>query len=551
MYKLKSEGMELLLRYNDFYGDKVERPNLQEEIKKLNMNKAISIICELIAVRNKKIKVDFELLHGDMQFPFETSLKVMLLKLKPEDMNAPILQSNIHIISLQMLLNLLKYVIVYGDKDTINDSKYEITFEDYKKIIDLQLLVTESYDKQFEEFCEKDKAHFIYANYHVNNKKNDANAVARAYYMFEKVLKNPECLDDDVKNEYKDYGGEFDKKYGYTIFDYISFAFSELTPYFEDGRLYHSSMWRNINVVYKSTKFFECSKKVMNDLSIMPLDLVEWATEAKSNMWDFSKFYSAPFFNVSNQYISISDFTLDNALFENLFWRIRECFPAEEKQCMAFYGRLFEKYVQTLIESSAEKNKKYSYIPEFICKSGNKSSDAYLQAGTDLIIIECKGFSILINTLLAGQQISQNNNKLFVDPVLQADNRFDEIVKNDKKFLDINRTFIISVTMDNINAVPLYYEEIFKEVERNKKSKITKYIYNFSIEEYELLIYLVEKKDNVIQILEEYYSQKTIEPFKSYLFRNFPSEEMYSECVDTIFKEAGDKIKDRLFGKEK
>ena len=51
--------------------------------------------------------------------------------------------------------------------------------------------------------------------------------------------------------------------------------------------------------------------------------------------------------------------------------------------------------------------------------------------------------------------------------------------------------------MDNINAVPVYYNEIHKNVEAEKKCEKTKYYFNFNIEEYEMLMYLVEQQQDI------------------------------------------------------
>lgn len=548
MYKVNVQNLELLLRYNEFYGDEITKPDLQTEVSQINVNKAISIISELIAIRSEKIRLPKKYFSLSVEIPFEMILKVHLLNLGQSDMLNPLLKKNVHIISLQMLLNLLKYILAYGNQNTICDNKYTITFEDYKQIIDLQMLITESFDKQIQEFNEGNISHFIYANYHINDKKSNANAIARAYYMFEVVLKHPEVLDNDVQKEYKDYNSQFEKKYGYTIFDYLCFLFTELEMYCSGPELKFSSLWRNIGQKYRTTRVLDINKRIIEDLSISPVELHEWAIKNYENMWDFSDFFSKPFFKACDEYISISDLTIDNALFQNLFWMIRDCYPREESRCMAFYGRLFEKYVQMLTESAITKNSNYSYIPEFTCKSGNKSSDAYFCLGTDLVIIECKGFSTYINTLISGSNTDENNNRIFIKPILQADARFDEIVNNDNKFSSIKRTFIISVTMDNINAVPQYYNEIYREVEINRKSLLTKYIYNFNIEEYELLMYLLETQDNVIQLLETYYDCQVIEPFKSYVLREYPSEHMQSSYVDSLYKEVTEKVKERLFG---
>ena len=50
MYYVDLTGSQILLTYSEVYQD--EKPDLISEIKKLNMHKAISIICELIRVRD-------------------------------------------------------------------------------------------------------------------------------------------------------------------------------------------------------------------------------------------------------------------------------------------------------------------------------------------------------------------------------------------------------------------------------------------------------------------------------------------------------------------
>lgn len=73
MYKVDGRNAQILLGYEDVFHEKA--PDLITEIKKLNMHKAISVICELIALRNKKMKpVDTQYLTGVI-FPLESYLK--------------------------------------------------------------------------------------------------------------------------------------------------------------------------------------------------------------------------------------------------------------------------------------------------------------------------------------------------------------------------------------------------------------------------------------------------------------------------------------------
>ena len=50
MYTADVTGAQVLLTYSDIY--KNEKPDLIESIKSINMHKAISVICELLRVRD-------------------------------------------------------------------------------------------------------------------------------------------------------------------------------------------------------------------------------------------------------------------------------------------------------------------------------------------------------------------------------------------------------------------------------------------------------------------------------------------------------------------
>lgn len=156
---------------------------------------------------------------------------------------------------------------------------------------------------------------------------------------------------------------------------------------------------------------------------------------------------------------------------------------------------MYEKYIQELTEKAA--NDIYIFIPEFEFNIGGKkkkSSDAYIRKDKTLLAVEAKGFSVLIDCMIKNEKVEDNNKKLFVKPILQADKCIVNTIFNRPEFDEVDEIFIVSVTMDNVNAVPKYYNSIHKEIEQNKQSELVKYYFNLNIEEYEMLMYLVENK---------------------------------------------------------
>lgn len=150
-----------------------------------------------------------------------------------------------------------------------------------------------------------------------------------------------------------------------------------------------------------------------------------------------------------------------------------------------------------------------------------KSSDAFIRKENDLLVVEAKGFSVLLNCMTKNESVEANNRKLFVNPVLQADKSLAAVIDDKPEFVGVETAYIISVTMDNINAVPNYYNAIHKEIMDEKCTDKVKYFFNFSIEEYEMLMVLLERQVDIFALLREYYENDKLKPFSTFLHDRF------------------------------
>lgn len=551
MYSIDATGAQLLIGYTDVFSG--ETPNLNEEIATLNMHKAISIICELIRVRDAMLE-PIPVLWGEFRIPFETVLKKQMCDIDPkspkEMFSNPLLRKDVHIISVQMLLLLLKRIIQYGNYETLNNTGYEVSKEDYRKIIQLQLVVAEEISQKHLT-GEFDVNHFLYSTYHLNYQRNVAHEFLRMYYMMEKISRNKDKFDDDVQKEYRDYYTAFTTKYGFTPTQYSFLLFGELRTYYSDvNGLIYTSMWRDVEKGYGQIKEKELITQVIQTLAQSVETYFDWATETEDQEWDFSRFFEFPFIaDRSGKYISVCDITLRNAFFEKIFWLIRGCYPENDSRAMAFFGRLFEKYIQDVTQDAT--HDEYEYIAEFTYKpkkKEKKSSDAYVRKGKNLLVIEAKGFSVLLDCMTKNEQIEKNNRKLFIDPVLQADMCLSTVMADKPEFSGVEAAYIIAVTMDNINAVPYYYNEIHTNIEKEKVCEKTKYYFNFSIEEYEMLMYLLEQGHDIFSLLSDYYDNERLKPFSNYLQENY-SEIGRTIFMEKLYQEAAGRMKDLLFQK--
>ena len=103
-----------------------------------------------------------------------------------------------------------------------------------------------------------------------------------------------------------------------------------------------------------------------------------------------------------------------------------------------------------------------------------------------------------------------------------------------------------SVTMDNVNAVPNYYNSIHKEIEQNKQSGLVKYYFNLNIEEYEMLMYLIENKKDVFELLRNYFGNPMLKPFSNYLKECYP-EVVMTRFMSDCYSEASGAMKKLLW----
>ena len=291
MYTVDIKGAQTILGYTELFGE--EKPNLVEVIKKLNVHKAISIISELIQVRD--VTCNSVLVGGmEIKLPFDIVLKREFGGMKPSSAKEIFEMENLHkdrhIVSLQMLLILLKKILIYGNMETLDCDEYDITHDDYQEIIKLQLLVADIVaEKNKKEF---NVEHFIYSNYHLNYQRNVASEFLRMYYMMEKVSRDVEKFDEDVKGEYRDYYSAFYNKYGIMPTEYSSFLFGELLPYYEGkNALAYNGVWGNAAEYYKITKNVAKIQKALDILQIKPDEYREWALNTEEIEWDFSAFF--------------------------------------------------------------------------------------------------------------------------------------------------------------------------------------------------------------------------------------------------------------------
>lgn len=234
---------------------------------------------------------------------------------------------------------------------------------------------------------------------------------------------------------------------------------------------------------YASTNMKEKYKKILDDLTISVDDLKKWALSSVDNFYDAEGLISKPFFFYDNHYVVFSLPFLEAAMFDGLWFKLLICCKKYKKDFPGFYGRLFEKYVNNMLESTIRGNSKlpYKFIKEFKFGHDNlDSSDAYVKIGKSLLIIEAKGGKIRKETKVNADKKStmEDFNKYAINPILQANEAYEKIIKDKPKiFGDVKKIYILSVFSQRFPKIPLYDDHFQMELSKlNPKVKYCDYI---------------------------------------------------------------------------
>jgi hypothetical protein len=132
--------------------------------------------------------------------------------------------------------------------------------------------------------------------------------------------------------------------------------------------------------------------------------------------------------------------------------------------------------------------------------------------------------------------------KLFVKPILQADKAYNNNVSREV-FEDVEELYVVSVTMDSINAVPEYYEKCKSIIEEKRKSSEMKAYYNLNIEELEMLLFMIEKEYDIFEMLDSYFGEKYLMPFSNYINKFCPQKVEMTSYMKEIYEEAAAEMK--------
>lgn len=502
--------------------------------------KGINLLTGIIGI-NRFFELSIDLLNSDNR---SASLHYNLLKCKTiERLNLNPKQCKYltdgSMFSPQTLLILLKWLLAYGDSNTIIEES--VKTETIDELIDMCFIIS---DKLPKDEVENFKTEFMFANLFLNSESNIKHHISRWKVIFDE-------LDDDKE---LDYISDFKRYFGYSVDEYLAvhFYFLRYNNYDivkggifsdEQGKRLKSFDAKKIKDVYE--KIVDNSSRNLEELKLSALNTI-------NEPWNFEMFYLNPIIKIHEDLVvSVANRFIGYHFFSGLYWKLRHLYRTDDIRFLRAFGRPFENYIQKITNYAVNQGKNsYIFQKEFsykFSKGDRKSSDSYIRINDNLIVVEAKAKSI-DSRALKGYDIEiirEEAKELIVRPCYQGNLRLNELKSDNCKFEEseirdffkgIRKIFILSVSIEKVQPVKYlnkYCEDLLifgkGKIEYNRKKinpkltdeRIVGYA-NLNIEEYEVLCGLIEKEIDVFSLLEKYYNLKD-DNMNAYPFYNFLS----------------------------
>lgn len=361
-----------------------------------------------------------------------------------------------------------------------------------------------------------------------NRNTEVGSSIIHQYAIFNILAKDKE----QFSTEYIDIHKKFQGKYGYSIQEYIAILFA-LNRDCIAGRslveLNSQNHWGiDPDVFFEKLSLKEKGKEILKEMCVNPLQLRKWARNTIDNPYDYDVLLKTPFFACpSNKALPSSPAILNAAIYDGLFFKIRECYPSNSQAPFDFFGRLFENYVSGILESSVKKSKlPYKFIPEFSYDKDNKrSSDAYIRLGNSLLIVECKSARITRETKIEplSQKADKDFEKVVIKPIRQSNERYKEIIKLETNpFNGVKKVYILSVSSECFPKIPKLHEQLKNKdlLELHQTVKCVDYI---GLAEIELFTYILEEfNTSIFKFLEQKLSGSyEYIPYQNYYYDKY------------------------------
>ncbi|MCX7568936.1 hypothetical protein OS242_03035 [Tumebacillus sp. DT12] len=458
---------------------------------------------------------------------------------------------NKYLYSHQGLLATWKWLLAYGDTNAIEEDNMPLG---HAVLILLIFCIEISDAISLEDISVESVKKHMLQNYVFNQHTAGFAALARAKMIFTEL---PIEVGMNFPRESINFSSKFYETYGYSIQDYLGTISLITAKYQEDEDAIFSNREVDLIKLFNNAEFTKVGAKVLDSLSISLEDAKLWAIDTIDSHWNYTKFLEYPIIKLPNgRSYPIMSKLLEEQFFSQLFFRIRNCYPRNDSKFLGFMGRVFERYVQILLERAIhDSSLPYEVIQEFEYEYGaggvKRSPDLMLRLGDKLLVIETKSRRLLLETILEGEEsyIEKDIDRMVIEPIKQIHDRLSELIHGvqHSKLKGIRDIFVMSVTTGEFPTIQFIEDKITERLSSLLDMDFKGH-FHLSIEEFELMSNLIGRKNGkpIFRILE---NKKKLFPGMS--FTNFiVSTSLPNRFPKLIFEKLSESLDDfsRHFG---
>lgn len=467
----------------------------------------------------------------------DTALREVILRCSEQGLHKEYIERILHHMgpnvvfnNRQMLLNTVKWLLVYADAETY-DNVPEINnpstlihcfylstmLSSYYKIpSDMEIIELESVQ-----------------NGNFNRNVNYLHTIQRSTECFLNIASQKERF---IEAEYVDIADAFHVVTGVNIQAYLLFMTAITSSFFPSGDV-KEFIWTNRMVYYVDDykRYLGIgTNEIQNLFHMVTISLDEFKkshSQSVSNRWDFSYFRKKPIIQLGQVFYPLdSQFVLEN-LWDGLYWRIVDGLNIKmANKFRIFFGRIFELYCHDLLDKARPSLKRARYIPEFNYKyARNKlqSPDGFIDYGKDLIVIDYKAKRLKMQTTLVEGDLAsfeQDILQIIIEPARKIYSHLKRFMERPIEgvpvdFTKVERIHGVVVTQGSLSGVKVVYEIIEQKLREEGLYEISPCMewHLLDVNEFEALVSLIESGSNIANT----FAQKASSRYRHLSFHDY------------------------------
>lgn len=478
-----SDLTKTFVTYQDFWGIEYKEEDLVSFIKLIPAQMCLCVISQLTAFPDMGDTP--ALRKGFLQFLKDRAIERgngRLIEHFEGQLKDRVLYST------QGLLASAKWILAYGDfeKEERSDPQFAII-----SVIYICMIVSDWIGIVPKEELPYD----LVRNAQFNHREDWAAELIRTIYICTEIARDKSLYNDE---DFVDFNTDFEIHYGFSIWQYASVIFGLYAYFANDNRTINANCFTTLKDLFTKTYLNEIANKITAEMMLHLDDAKSWALASLHEDWDFTLFWQKPFLTIDGQTaIPLFYRTIYSNFFISLKIKIERCYTGQaKKKFQTFWGKPFEQYLAQLLDASIHGKSAGSLIKEFEY-TGKKSPDALVRFGKRrLLAFEAKAMYMRKDSIFYSkiEPIQEEINRLVIDPLCQLHERLAELTPPNE-WVDlklIKDAYLFVVSMSGIPTNPPLEREILVRLKPDLTLPIVRGYYYLSIEDLELLCFLIE-----------------------------------------------------------